>query len=324
MVGKDGKRSVKMIYDLVIIGAGPAGITAAIYAARRKINFIIISMDLGGQTAMSSDVENYTGYHLLSGMQLIEKFQQHMKDYNINLNLREMVSNIKKVGKLFKVKTNKAKYKTKAVIIASGKQSRRLNVPGEDKLYNKGVSYCATCDAPLFKGKEVAVVGGGNSALDAALFLAKYATRVYLLSISDKLAGETVRIENVRTNKQIEVITSAKTTAILGNNSVTGLKFVQNAVKKQINVQGVFIEIGLVTNCDFAPAVKKNKWGEIMIRRSTKTMDENLTNVPGIFAAGDCTDIPTKQIIVAAGEGAKAALAAFDYLATFKGKKDSY
>ncbi len=313
-----------MIYDLIIIGAGPAGITTTIYAARRKINFLVISMDLGGQTAMSSDVENYTGYHLVSGMQLIEKFQQHMKDYNISLNLRERVKNIKKTGNLFEVKTNKAKYKTKAVIIASGKTSRKLNVPGEDKLYNKGVSYCATCDAPLFKDKDVAVVGGGNSALDAALFLAKYARKVYLLSISDRLTGEAVRIENVKANRQIEVITCAKTTAILGNDSVAGLKFVQNAVEKKIDVQGVFVEIGLITNCDFAPSVKKNKWGEIMIKRSTKTMDENLTNVPGIFAAGDCTDIPTKQIIVAAGEGAKAALASFDYLDTFKGEKTSY
>ncbi len=309
-----------MIYDLVIIGAGPAGITAAIYAARRKINFLVISMDIGGQAAWSSDVENYTGYHLLSGVQLTEKFQEHMRDYKINLNLREKVSSIKKVGRIFEVKTNSGKYRSKAIIIASGKEPRKLNVPGEDKLYNRGVSYCATCDAPLFREKDVAVVGGGNSALDAALFLAKYAKRVYLLSINERLLGDAVMMEKIKANAQIEVITNVKTTAILGKDAVYGLEFTQKGVEKRIDVQGVFVEIGLVTGCAFVQFVKKNKWGEIMIKRSTKTMDENLTNVPGIFAAGDCTDIPAKQIVVAAGEGAKAALAAFDYLERLKEK----
>lgn len=302
------------VYDLVIVGAGPAGITAAIYAARHQLKFMVISMDIGGQTSMSTDVENYTGYHLLSGMDLIRKFQQHMQDYKIELKLRERVDCIKRRGKIFEIKTNKKRYSTKTVIIASGKQSRKLNVPGEHELYNKGVSYCATCDAPLFKDKGVAVIGGGNSALQAALLLSKYAKVVYLINLNNKFIGEDVVIKKVENNKKIKRITNAKTTAIFGEKRVSALKFVKDGNESVLNVQGVFIEIGLSTECDFAPLVEKNKWNEIKVKRSTKSFKENMTNVRGIFAAGDCTDIPAKQIIVAAGEGAKAALAAIDYI----------
>ncbi len=305
---------VSKIYDLIIVGAGPAGITAAIYAARHQLKFTIISMDIGGQTAMSTDVENYTGYHFLSGMDLIKKFQKHMEDYKIELKLRERVDCIRKKGGIFEIKTNKSRYSAKAVIIASGKQPKKLNVQGEDRLYNKGVSYCATCDAPLFRDKDVAVVGGGNSALQAALLLSKYAKTVYLLTINAKLIGEEVIVKKVFKNKKIKVITNAKTTGIFGENGVSALKFIQNGNESTINLQGVFIEVGLIIECDFAPLVDKNKWKEIKIKRSTKSTEENMTNIPGIFAAGDCTDIPAKQIIVAAGEGAKAALAAIDYI----------
>jgi len=305
---------VKKVYDLVIIGAGPAGITAAIYASRHQLKFLIISMDIGGQATMSTDVENYTGYHFLSGMDLIKKFEQHMKDYKMEVKLRERVECISKKGKLFEIKTNKTKYYTKTAIIASGKQSRKLNVPGEHNLYNRGVSYCATCDAPLFSGKDVAVIGGGNSALQAALLLSKYAKTVYLLTINAKFIGEEVVIKKVQKNKKIKMIANTKTTGIFGENKVSAIRISQEERESTINVDGVFIEIGLVTECDFAPTVEKNKWNEIKIKRTTKSSEENMTNVPGIFAAGDCTDVPAKQIIVAAGEGAKAALAAIDYL----------
>lgn len=302
------------VYDLVIIGAGPAGITAAIYAARHQLKFMIISMDIGGQAAMSSDVENYTGYHFISGMDLINKFQHHMQDYKIELKLRERVDLIKKRGKIFEVKTDRKKYLAKAIIIASGKQPKKLNVPGEDNLYNRGVSYCATCDAPLFKDKDVAVVGGSNSAIQAALLLSKYADKVYVLTVNNKLLGEEVLTKKIEQNKKIELITNARTTALIGEERVSGLKFLKDGKETNLNVQGVFVEIGLMTKCDFVPLVKKNKWNEIKIKRSTKSTEENMTNVQGIFAAGDCTDIPAKQIVVAAGEGAKAALAAIDYI----------
>lgn len=302
------------IYELIIVGAGPAGITAAIYAARRKINFLVISMDIGGQVATTTDIKNYTGYHFLSGPELVKKFQEHLQSYKIRIKLREQVRNIKKKGKIFEVKTDKSSYLTKTIIIASGKKPRRLNVPGENKLYNHGVSYCALCDGPLFKDKTVVIIGGANTAMEAAFFLDKYAKKVYIITINPKLYGDKVLIDKIKSSKKIDLITNAKTKEIIGDKFVTGLKFMQNNKEKKIDLKGVFVEIGLIVGCDFVPIVKKNKWGEIMIKRSTKTNEENLTNISGIFAAGDCTDIPAKQIIVATGEGAKAAIASFDYL----------
>lgn len=316
------KKSREKTYELVIIGAGPAGITAAIYAARRKIDFLVISMDIGGQVAVTTDIENYTGYHFLSGPDLIKKFQEHLKDYKVNIKLREEVKNIRKKGRLFEIKTDRAVYHSKALVIASGKKPRKLGVPGEEKLYNKGVSYCALCDGPLFRDKAVVVVGGANSAIEAALFLEKYAKKVYVLTINQRLFGEKALIDKLNASKKIELVAEAKTTGILGGEFVEGLSFAQKGKENKIKVQGIFVEIGLIAGYDFAGLVKKNKWKEIMIRRSTKTNEENMTSVPGIFAAGDCTDIPAKQIIVAAGEGAKAAIASFAYLDRIEGRDE--
>ena len=304
-------------YDLIIIGAGPAGITAAIYAAREKINFLILSIDVGGQVVWSSDVGNYPGLHL-NGLELVQKFQDHLKKYNIKVK-REKVLDIKKTGKVLRVKTKKAVYKSKAVIIASGKKPKELNVPGEKEFLGKGVNYCAICNDSFFKNKVVMVVGGGNSGLEATLFLSKYAKKIYLLDINPKLGGEKLLRDKILKNKKITVISSAAVMEILGNGVVTELKYKQKKKEKTLKLDGVFIETGLVSKCDFAKIVKRNRWNEIMIFRSTKTLKENMTSVPGIFAAGDVTDIPAKQIIVSAGEGAKAALASFDYINKFKG-----
>lgn len=307
-----------MIYDLIIIGGGPAGITAAIYAAREKLKFLIITLDIGGQVVWSSEIENYPGLHL-SGIELVQKFQEHLKSYKIKIKQAEVLD-LKKKGKILQVKTKKGIYESKVIIIASGKKPKRLNVPGEDKFLGKGVNYCATCHAPSFKNKIVAVVGGGNSGLDACLFLSKYARKVYLLDINPKLDGDKILRDKVLKNRKISIMNSIKTTEILGENVMNGLKYEKNGEEKILKLDGVFIEIGLIPKCDFAKIVNKNKWGEIMIFRSTKTHEENMTSIPGIFAAGDVTDIPAKQIIVAAGEGAKAALVAFDYLNKFKEK----
>jgi alkyl hydroperoxide reductase subunit F len=305
-----------MLYDLIIIGAGPAGMTAAIYAARRKLKFLILSIDVGGQMSWSSEVENYPGTTSLTGIELTKKFQDHMKKYNIKIKLGEVVK-ISKKGKICVIKTKKNIYESKAVIIASGKAPKKLGVPGEEEFTSKGVNYCATCDAPLFKDKTVAVIGGGNSGLEAALFLAKYSKKVYVLDLMKKLMGEPYLKDKVLQDKKIVPILGVKTKEILGDKFVSGLKYDLNGVEKTIKVEGIFIEIGLISKTAFTD-VKKNKWGEIMIFRGTKTHNENLTSVPGIFAAGDITDIPVKQIIVAAGEGAKAALASFDYINRWK------
>ncbi|MAG50853.1 hypothetical protein CL621_04425 [archaeon] len=301
-------------YELIIIGAGPAGITAAIYAARRKLNFLLISKDIGGQTLLSAEVKNYTGYHFIKGTDLVKKFEEHLRDYKIKVKIKERVKNIRKIGKNFEIITSKSKYQTRAVIVASGKKPRKLKVPGEDEFHNKGLTYCATCDAPLFDQKIVAVIGGANSALESTLASIPYAKKIYIITINSKLYGDKVLQDKILKNKKVEVLYKAKTTEVLGKKFVTGLKLEQNKKERTLNVEGIFVEIGLIPGCNFAEIIRKNKWGEIMIKRSTKTMAENLTNISGIFAAGDVTDIPAKQIIVAAGEGSKAALACFDYL----------
>jgi alkyl hydroperoxide reductase subunit F len=306
------------MYDLIIIGAGPAGMTAAIYAARQKLKFLILSMDLGGQMSWSSEVDNYPGIPDQTGIQLVERFQKHMKDYKIKIKTEEVSKLVKdKKKNVCTITTKKNSYESKAVIIASGKKPRKLGVPGEEELTGKGVNYCATCDAPLYKDKNAVVVGGGNSGLEAALFLSKYAKKVYILDVMEKLGGEPYLRDKVLQNRKISFVGGAKIKEILGDKFVKSIKYEQQGNEKQIGADGVFIEVGLVSKADFTD-VQKNKWGEIMLFRSTITHEENLTDTPGIFAAGDVTDVPSKQIIVAAGEGAKSALASFVYINKWK------
>jgi NADH-dependent peroxiredoxin subunit F len=309
-----------MLYDLIIIGAGPAGMTAGIYAARRKLKFLIISMDIGGQMGWSSDVENYPGVPDESGIALVNKFNRHLDEYKIKVKQEEILKLEKDREKnVCIIKTKKNEYESKAVIIASGKKPRKLGVPGEDEYIGKGVNYCAICDAPLFKDKTAAVIGGGNSGLDAAIFLSKYAKRVYILDTLPKLGGEPFLKDKALSEKKIIPILGVKIKEIKGEQFVNSLIYEKEGKDNKIDLEGVFIETGLLSKYDFAD-VQKNKWGEIMIFRSTITHEENMTDTPGIFAAGDCTDIPSKQIIIAAGEGAKAALAAFNYIDKLKVK----
>lgn len=305
-----------MLYDLIIIGAGPAGMTAAIYAARRKIKFLILSLDIGGQMGWSSEVDNYPGLPDTTGIEIVNRFNKHLKDYNIKVKLGEVVK-LSKRGKICVIKTKKGVYETKAVIVACGKKPKKLGVPGEEEFINKGISYCATCEAPLYKDKRVVVIGGGNAGLEAALFLAKHAKKVYILEMQPKLGGEPYLKDRVLADKRISVITGAKTKEVLGNKFISGLKYEKQDEEKILKIEGIFVEIGLITEVSFTN-VKKNKWDEIMIFRSTKTHEENLTSLPGVFAAGDVTDIPSKQIVAAAGEGCKAVLAAFDYIHKWK------
>jgi len=296
------------MYDLIIVGAGPAGITASVYAARKRMNFLVISRDIGGQAAWSGDVENYTGYQFISGPELTAKFEEHMRKYETELKENEEVLEIKKKDKRVLVKTNKGNYEAKTAIIASGKSSRELNVPGEAEFKNRGLTYCATCDGPLFAGKDVAVVGGGNSALDAALQLIKIAKHIYLIDIAAELKGDAIMREKIEGNKKVSVLNNTRITAIIGDKMVSGIKIKTEEAEKTLSAQGVFVEIGLIPNSDFTRDIDKNEQGEI------KVNSRNETAVPGIFAAGDVTDVPEKQIIIAAGEGSKAALGAFRYL----------
>jgi alkyl hydroperoxide reductase subunit F len=300
------------IYDLIIIGAGPAGITASVYAARKKINFLVISLDIGGQAAWSGDIENYTGYQFITGPELAQKFQEHMLKYNTVLKEKEEVRELKKNGDLFSIKTNKAEYYSRSVIIASGKKSRELGVPGEVEFKNRGLTYCATCDGPLFSAKNVAVIGGGNSALDAALQLVKIAKQVYIINNTSALGGDAIMRQKLQEAANVTVFNGAQVISVTGDKFVSGIKIKDNSGTRDLSLQGVFVEIGLVPNSEFAGDVGKNSKNEIKINL------RNETNIPGVFAAGDVTDVPEKQIIIAAGEGSKAALSASRYLAINK------
>jgi len=301
-----------MLYDLIIIGAGPAGITASVYAARKRLDFLVITKDIGGQTAWSGNIENYTGYQFITGPELTSKFEEHMKEYGVNVKNGEGVTELRKDGEIILIKTNKGEYKAKTVIVASGKISRELNVPGEKEFKNKGLSYCATCDGPIFAGKDIAVIGGGNSALDAAIQLIKIAKHIYIINIEQALTGDEILKEKVTKNKKVSIFNNTKVTAVLGDKFVQAIKIKKDNAEEKLIINGIFVEIGLIPNSWFAKELDKNKKAEI------KVNSYNETNIPGIFAAGDVTDVPEKQIIIAAGEGSKATLSAFRYLMRHK------
>ncbi len=300
------------MYELIIIGAGPAGITAAVYAARKGIDFVIISKDIGGQTAWSGDVENYTGYQFISGPQLTEKFEEHMRQFNVRSKVSEVVKKVEQKEGIIYVTTDKGSYETRTLIIASGKQPRFLNVPGEEEFKNRGISYCATCDAPIFKDKAVAVIGGGNSALDAILQLIKIASQIYLININPQLGGDLVMRQKAEASDKVRIFNSAKTKAVLGDKFVKGIKIEKDGEEILLDVEGVFVEIGSIPSCDFIDFAEKNKFGEIVVDA------ENKTSVEAIFACGDVTNVLEKQIIIAAGEGAKAVLSVFRYMSQKK------
>jgi alkyl hydroperoxide reductase subunit F len=304
------------IYDLIIVGAGPAGMTAGVYAARKKLKTLVISKDIGGQASWSSDIENYLGFSMITGPDLVKKFEDHLEEFSEDVELRVSISGINKVskkGKNFLVETGDGKKEeAKAIIIAGGKVPRELGVKGEKEFLNRGVTYCAWCDGPLFKGKDVAIIGGGNSALDAALNVSKLVKQIYIVNITNELTGDPVMIDKVMDLHHIRIMNNTEIVEIEGDKLVDTLRIKSRdgGLEKDLHVSGVFIEVGSLPATDYLKGfVKLNKNGEIII-------DElNSTSVPGVFAAGDITEVVEKQIITAAGEGAKAAIQASIYLA---------
>lgn len=300
------------VFDLIILGAGPAGITASVYAARKKLDFLVITVDIGGQAAWSGDIENYTGYQFITGPDLTLKFQEHMDSFGIEVNMPEGAKEIVKSGQLVKTVTDKAEYLSKSLIVATGKHPKQLNVEGEKEFKNKGVTYCATCDGPLFREKKVAIIGGGNSALDATLQMMNISPEVHIVNIASQLTGDRVMIEKVKSSSAVKIWNNSEVEKIHGDIFVKGLQIKQNDKILNLDVEGVFIEIGLIPNAEFAGCLERSTWGEIMVDCYNKT------SVEGIFAAGDVTNVPEKQIIIACGEGSKACLAAFKYLSTHR------
>lgn len=304
------------MYDTIIIGAGPAGMTSAIYTARRKLKTLLLSKNVGGQMIWSSDVENYTGFTMVTGADLTLKFEEHLESLkeDLELKLDTEVIGIEKNITSFAVTDKKGEvYYSKTVIIASGKDPKHLGVPGEKEFYGKGVAVCATCDAPLYKQKNVAVVGGGNSALDAIIALSKVAKQVYVINVNEELSGESVVREKVLNLSNVKIFKQTKVTKIEGDKQVSGIGIAPFGGDEQIiSVSGVFVEIGYEPNISFADLVERNDHNEIKVNSDLST------NVEGVFAAGDVNDDWGEQIIIAAGEGAKAAMAVSKYLTKLK------
>jgi len=300
------------MYDLVIVGAGPAGITAGVYAARKRMNCLIVTKDIGGQTAWSGDIENYIGYQFITGPELVEKFRDHLQKFHVELKEGEPATLIQRQDDTIRVKTEQTDYEAKAVIVATGRVQRKLNAPGEKKYRNRGVTYCATCDGPLFADKDVAVVGGGNAGLDAVLQLVNIARKISVIEIGSTLKADPIMVEKAKESGKVEIYTDSRVESLYGDMFVKGIKIRRGSEHLDLPVQGVFIEIGSLAVSSIVKDVKTNPFGEIIVDCKCRT------NIPGIFAAGDVTDVPAKQIIVACGEGCKALLGAFEYLSTQK------
>ena len=299
------------MYDLIIIGAGPAGMTAAVYAARKKLNTLLLSKDLGGQPNWTTGIENYMGYQFIEGPELMQKFEEQVKQFPIEEKTGDGAASMSQVDGGFEVRIEKGEtYQGKAAIIATGKRPRTLNVSGEERLKGRGVTYCAICDGPLFEGMKVAVIGGGNSALEAADDMTKIAENVYLVSLTP-LTGDQILIDKVNGAANITIFIEHETLEITGDNFVSGIRIkdIKSGEERSLEVGGVFVEIGLIPNSELAKGlVNLNRLGEIEVNCACET------GIPGLFAAGDVTNVPEKQIVVAAGEGAKAALQAHRYL----------
>jgi alkyl hydroperoxide reductase subunit F len=274
-------------------------------------NIRIISPDIGGQATWASEIENYLGYPYISGFDLAMKFESHLKTFGVE-RVDDRVTSLRKQDDTFVAYTAGGReFPSRAVIVTTGRSARNLGVPGEEQYKGRGVTYCATCDAPLFKGKDVAVVGGGNAGCAAAIQLSKIAARVHLIEVEPNLSADKKYQHFVKTAHNVSVLTHTDVTEIHGNQVVEGIAItdVETGRMSEIPIQGVFIEIGSMPSVSFLPEdVKVNRHGEIMIDCA------NNTSAKGIFAAGDVTNIPHKQIIIAAGEGAKALLTAHDYL----------
>ncbi len=304
-----------MIHDLIIIGGSAAATSAGIYAVRRNLNFKIITKEFGGEVATSGEIGNWPGVSQTDGITLAGQFKEHLKYYGVE---PEEGVEVEKVvvqpDGSFLVKSNTVDYTAKTVIIATGVHPRELGVPGEKEFRNKGISYCTVCDGPLFSGKKVATVGGGNSALESALMLSDIASQVYVINKNPQFKGDQILIDNLMQKKNVEITYNAKTIQVEGNEFVTGLKYTDSDGKEQVlPVEGIFVHIGMIPNSGLAPdEAAKDQFGQIKVNASCET------NVPGLYAAGDVTDVPHKQIVIAAGMGTCALLSAVNYLNRLK------
>ena len=306
------KIAAKDPFDVLIVGGGPAGAAAAVYAARKGIRTGVASERFGGQVLDTLGIENFISIKETEGPKFAHALEEHVRDYDVDImNLQRAKALVPGNGLIEVQLESGASLKSKSVIISTGARWREVNVPGEKEFRNKGVAYCPHCDGPLFKGKRVAVIGGGNSGVEAAIDLAGIVGHVTLIEFDTALRADAVLQRKLQSLKNVDVFTNAQTTEITGDQKVNGLVYKDRATGelKKVELEGVFIQIGLVPNTDWLKGtVELSKHGEILVDARGQT------SVPGVFAAGDVTTVPFKQIIIATGDGAKAALGAFDHL----------
>ena len=304
-------------YDFLILGAGGTGLAAAMYAARLGLKTLILGvthsseLPVGGIITTTNLVENYPGFKSISGVELAKKLEEHARSYELVEIKEEKATEVEKKDKIFLVKTNKNEYQAKTLLFATGTKHKKLDVPGAKEFENKGISYCALCDAPLYKNKTVAVIGGSDSAIKDALLLAEHAKKVYIIYRREQIRPEPVNMQQIKANKKIEIITNTNITEVNGNKNVKSV--ILDKLYKESNelkLDGLFIAIGHIVLSELAKplGVKLNEKGEIIINHKTAE-----TNIPGVFAAGDVTDKHFKQLITGVADGCTAAYSAYEY-----------
>lgn len=303
--------SNKEPYDVLVVGGGPAGASAAIYAARKGIRTGIVAERFGGQILDTLGIENFIGTKYTEGPKLAASLEEHVKEYNVDIMNSQRAKYLEKKDFVEVELESGAVLKSKTVILSTGARWRNVGVPGEEEFKNKGVAYCPHCDGPLFAGKDVAVIGGGNSGIEAAIDLAGIVKHVTVIEFAPELKADSVLQDRLYSLPNVTVVMNAQTKEITGTDKVNGITYVDRDTQEEhhIELQGVFVQIGLVPNTDWLDGtVEKTRMGEIIID------NHGATTIPGVFAAGDCTNSPYKQIIISMGSGATAALGAFDYL----------
>ncbi|ANS45947.1 NADH dehydrogenase [Bacillus thuringiensis] len=297
-------------YDVLVVGGGPAGASAAIYAARKGIRTGIVAERFGGQVMDTMGIENFISVKKTEGPKLVASLEEHVKEYDIDVMNLQRAKRLEKKELIEVELENGAILKSKSVIVSTGARWRNVGVPGEAEFKNKGVAYCPHCDGPLFTGKDVAVIGGGNSGIEAAIDLAGIVKHVTVLEFMPELKADAVLQERLNSLPNVTVLKNVQTKEITGTDKVNGISYIDRETEEvhHVELQGVFVQIGLVPNTDWLGETVERARGEIV------TDKHGATNVPGVFAAGDCTNNPYKQIIISMGSGANAALGAFDYL----------
>ncbi|MEE9585641.1 MAG: FAD-dependent oxidoreductase [Nitrososphaerales archaeon] len=304
------------VYDVIIVGAAAAGLTAAIYTARQGMSTLVIGKDVGGQALLTNDIQNYPGYDNIDGFTLTSKFEKQAKSFNAEI-IYDEVQKIHGEDGNFKVETPSKQFRSQTIILAFGKTPRDLGVPGEDRFKGRGLSYCATCDGPLYRGKTVAIVGSAEYAVDAAVMLSDIAEKVYQISNRDRLVGDGDLLTNLESRKNVVFVSNSNVSEIMGDQTVESIKVlnVKSGSEEEYNVDGIFVELGYVAMTDFVKdLVNLNERKEVIVDKECRTSRK------GVFAAGDVTDMPFKQLVISAGQGSTAALSAYNYLQKLKGK----